>query len=94
VRCTVADAAGVDRPAPLVLANLLAAAHRALAPRYQRLVEPGGAIVLGGVLDGEAAESRATLAAHGLAVRDGRSVDGWTSLLASHAEPAPLRDRA
>jgi ribosomal protein L11 methylase PrmA len=94
VRCTVADAARVDRPAPLVVANLLAAAHRALAPRYRRLVEPGGTIVLGGVLDAEAAEIRAALGAHGLAVRDARSVDGWTSLLAGHAGPAPLRDRA
>jgi ribosomal protein L11 methyltransferase len=92
VRCAVADAATLEaRPAPLVLANLLAAAHRTLAARYARVVAPGGLIVLGGLLDAEADEVAATMAEHGFARRDARSVEGWTSLV---CERAPLRDRS
>jgi ribosomal protein L11 methyltransferase len=92
VHCAVADAATLEvAPAPLVLANLLAAAHRALAPRYARLVASGGLIVLGGLLDAEADDVAASVAAHGFARRDARSVEGWTSLACEHA---PLRDRA
>jgi ribosomal protein L11 methylase PrmA len=74
-----------------VVANLLAAAHRALAPRYRRLVVPGGVIVLGGLLDAEADDLAAALAAHGFVRVEARSVEGWTSLACEHA---PLRDRA
>src|SRR5207244_1024327 len=46
-----------DRPPfPLVLANLLAHTHRALAPRYRRLVASGGQLILGGILEDEDAE--------------------------------------
>ena len=55
VRPMLADAATLAvEPAPLVLANLLAAAHRTLAGRYRELVARGGALVLGGLLDAEA----------------------------------------
>ena len=92
VRCAVADAATLVGPAaPLVMANLLAAAHRALAPNYRRLVAAGGLIVLGGLLDGEATDVEAAMAAHGFSRVDARSVDGWTSLACEHA---PLRHRA
>ena len=86
VRALVADAAGVAiEPAPLVLANLLAAAHHALAPRYRRLVAAGGALVLGGLLDAEADAVTATLAAHGFRRETTRSLEGWTSLALRHA---------
>jgi ribosomal protein L11 methyltransferase len=92
VRCAVADAATLEiAPAPLVLANLLAAAHRTLAARYAQLVAPGGLIVLGGLLDAEAGEVAAVMAAHGFTRRDTRSVEGWTTLGCEHAT---LRDRA
>jgi ribosomal protein L11 methyltransferase len=92
VRCVVADAADLaEAPVPLVLANLLAAAHRTLAPRYARLVAPGGTIVLGGLLDAEADDVAAALAAHGLRRVAARSIEGWTSLACEHA---PLRHRA
>jgi ribosomal protein L11 methyltransferase len=92
VRCAVADAATLQAtPAPLVLANLLAAAHRTLAPTYARLVTPGGLIVLGGLLDAEADGVVAAVGTHGFARRDARSVEGWTSLVCEHA---PVRDRA
>lgn len=92
VRCSVADAAALAAPPfPLVLANLLAAAHRMLAARYATLVAPGGVLVLGGLLDGEADDVAGVMAAHGLQRVDTRSVEGWTSLTCRHAS---LRDHA
>ena len=86
VRALVADAASLAaEPAPLVLANLLAAAHHALAPRYRDLVTAGGALVLGGLLDGEADAVVAALAAHGFRREAARSLEGWTSLALRHA---------
>jgi ribosomal protein L11 methyltransferase len=86
VRAIVADAAALAaEPAPLVLANLLAAAHRALATRYRDLVTAGGALVLGGLLDAEADEVATALAACGFRREAGRSLDGWTSLALRHA---------
>jgi ribosomal protein L11 methyltransferase len=86
VGVSLADAATLAaEPAPLVLANLLAAAHRALAGRYARLVTPGGALVLGGLLDGEADAVTSTLADHGFRREAARSLEGWTSLALRHA---------
>ena len=91
VRCVLADAERLDEAAaPLVVANLLTAAHRKLAPRYGRWVLPAGTLILGGILDGEAAEVAAALDAHGFASRASRSVEGWTTLELR----APLHDRA
>lgn len=86
VRAIVADAATLAaEPAPLVVANLLAAAHRALAARYRELVTVGGALVLGGLLDAEAEAITAALAAHGFRREAARSLEGWTSLALRHA---------
>src|SRR6059036_977999 len=66
VRCVLADAERLDEAAaPLVVANLLTAAHRKLALRYGRWVLPAGTLILGGILDGEGAEVAAALGAHG-----------------------------
>ena len=92
VTCEVGDAAAVAAAAvPLVLANLLAAAHRALAPSYARLVAAGGTLVAGGCLDGEADDVTAVLASQGFRRQAARSIDGWTTLAYEHA---PLHDRA
>jgi ribosomal protein L11 methyltransferase len=86
VRAVVEDAARLTAdPAPLVVANLLAAAHRALAPRYSRLVVPGGALVLGGLLDAEAESVADTLGLHGFAREATVRLEGWTSLALRHA---------
>jgi ribosomal protein L11 methyltransferase len=86
VRTVLADAATLAAaPAPLVLANLLATAHRALASRYRDLVGGGGALVLGGLLDAEADDVTAALAAHGFRPEAARSLEGWTSLALRHA---------
>lgn len=75
-------------PAPLVAANLLAAAHRRLAPVYRRLVEPGGRLILGGLLDAEAAEVARALSAEGFTPAASVSLEGWTTLdLARPAVP-------
>jgi ribosomal protein L11 methyltransferase len=95
VRGVVADAADVVAPpAPLVLANLLSAAHARLGPRYTDLVSPGGALVLGGILDGEAAALAGALRRHGWWPRGQRSAGGWTTLdLGREPAGAPLHDR-
>jgi ribosomal protein L11 methyltransferase len=81
IRCEQADAARLrTEPAPLVLANLLAVAHRRLARRYGRYVTAGGALLLGGILDHEAAEVSAALERHGFAHAGAVSNDGWTCL--------------
>jgi ribosomal protein L11 methyltransferase len=86
VRAVVDDVATLAAPpAPLVLANLLAAAHRAFAERYTVLVAPGGVLVAGGLLDAEADEVAAVLAAHGFRREGARSLEGWTSLALRHA---------
>jgi ribosomal protein L11 methyltransferase len=77
-------------PAPLVLANLLTAAHLKLAPRYRRLLTPGGALVLGGILDAEADAVGDALRAQGLTPTDRASIDGWSAL----EFRAPVHDRA
>jgi ribosomal protein L11 methyltransferase len=84
VECRAADAATLDAaPAPLVVANLITAAHRRLAPRYAGHVTPGGTLVLGGILEGEAAEVARTFVALGWAVRDTIARDGWSTLVLS-----------
>ena len=91
VQCRREDAAALDAsPAPLVLANLLTAAHTRLAARYRRLLTPGGALVLGGILDAEAGAVDELLRAEGLTATDDVSIEGWTSLWFR----APLHDRA
>jgi ribosomal protein L11 methyltransferase len=91
VTCAGADAAMLHaEAAPLVLANLLAAAHRALAPCYARLVAAGGTLVAGGCLNAEADDVTAALAAHGFRRDAARSIDGWATLAYAHAA---LRDR-
>ncbi len=66
---------------PLVVANLLAPAHLRLAVRYAALVAPGGALLLGGILDREADGVAAALRAAGFHERERVIHDEWTSLL-------------
>lgn len=81
VTCRLGDAAAVEAPpAPLVLANLLTAAHARLTACYRRLLARDGTLLLGGILDGEADELRARLRVEGLATVDALSIEGWTTL--------------
>src|SRR5437667_4532954 len=91
VRCALADAAALrESRVPLLVANLLSAAHRRLAAQYLRSLTPGGTLLLGGILDGEAADVVTALADHGLVHHASLSVEGWTTLELR----APLHDHA
>jgi len=79
---------------PVVVANLLTAAHLRLAPRYASYVAPGGALVLGGILDAEAPGLAAALAGRGFAPDSSLSLEGWTTLTLRRGPGAPLHDRA
>lgn len=82
VRPVQRDAAGLTSAAvDLVLANLLTRAHLRLGPDYARYVTPGGALVLGGILDEEARAVGAAIAAQGFVPATVRSADGWSTLV-------------
>ncbi|MCI0548780.1 MAG: 50S ribosomal protein L11 methyltransferase [Candidatus Rokubacteria bacterium] len=70
-----------DRRFPLVLANLLRESHRAFGARYEALLAPAGALVLGGMLADEDHEVEAALAGRGLALERRLVLDGWASHL-------------
>lgn len=73
-------------PFPLVLANLLAHTHLALPTHYRRVVAPGGALILGGILEHEAFGVVSALEPVGFALRAQLVIEGWSSLhLAAHA---------
>ena len=86
-RLLMATATGVDhallrgdRRFDLILANILAEPLIELAPRLARLVEPGGFVILSGLLDSERRPVRATYAASGLSAWSALSLNGWTIL--------------
>ncbi|MBM4439099.1 MAG: 50S ribosomal protein L11 methyltransferase [Candidatus Rokubacteria bacterium] len=82
VECRAADAATLETAAvPVVVANIITAAHRRLAARYARYVSPGGALVLGGILDAEAPDVRSALEACGWRARNAIACEGWTTLV-------------
>lgn len=95
VRCVLGDAASLETPpAPLVLANLLAAAHHRLASRYARLVGSGGALVLGGILDGEAHAVADAVGRAGFALEHTVSLEGWTTVMLRRPDHAAVHVRA
>ena len=65
---------------PVVVANLLTHTHLALAPIYARLVAPGGALVLGGILAEEDAQVTGAVEAIGFIQHDRLVLEGWSSL--------------
>src|SRR5262249_13146153 len=91
----IGDAAAASDPPPLVLANLLSTAHLRLAPAYARHVMADGHLIVGGVLDAEAAAVEAILRDHGFVDVGVTSIDGWATLhvrrapLAPHPAPSP-----
>jgi len=78
-----ADAAPAPGPGatfPLVLANLLPSAHARLADRYQQIVEPNGALVLGGIPSRDVLDVARRLEPCGFRTERHEEIDGWVSL--------------
>ena len=71
--------------APLVLANLLAAAHVTLAPALARLVSPEGSLIAGGLLTAEVPAVAGAFSAAGCWLVEVAEHEGWASLLLRRA---------
>jgi ribosomal protein L11 methyltransferase len=92
VQCRMAEARVLTAPpAALVIANLLTRAHLDLAPTYPTRVAAGGRLILGGILEAEAAGVSRALVDSGFEPGGVITVDGWTAL---EFRRAPLHDRA
>ena len=65
-------------PARIVLANILASPLKVLAPALEALVEPGGYLVLAGLLDDQVAEVASCYRL--IDMKAWRSEEGWTCL--------------
>lgn len=76
----LADPGDIRDAFPLVVANLLTHTHVTFAPIYTRLVLPGGAIVLGGILAEEDETVARAVEAAGFVRRDRVVLEGWSSL--------------
>jgi ribosomal protein L11 methylase PrmA len=63
-----------------VIANLLAHTHAALAAHYRRLAAPGGALILGGILEDEDKDVIAALEPAGFSPLARLVIEGWASL--------------
>lgn len=79
--CACAGPADVQgETAPLVVANLLAGSHVALAPEYRRVSPPDGHLILGGVLAEETGSVTRALQDYGFALAEQVDIEGWVSL--------------
>jgi ribosomal protein L11 methyltransferase len=75
--------------APFVLANILATVIvRLFEEGLADLVEPGGLIVLSGILDSQAYEVRAALQMHGLELAAQEHIEDWVAIIARSAKSA------
>jgi ribosomal protein L11 methyltransferase len=75
--------------APFVLANILATVIvRLFEEGLADLVEPGGLIVLSGILDSQAYEVRAALQMHGLELAAQEHIEDWVAIIARRPAPA------
>ena len=85
-----ASVAAVDEwagpAAPLVLANLLAAAHVTLAPTLAGLVAPGGSLIAGGLLSHEAPAVTGAFTTAGCWLVELVEHEGWAALLLRRGE--------
>lgn len=86
-RLQFATATGVDhallrrhRHFDLIFANILAEPLIALAPRLGRFIEPGGLVILSGLLNSEQRAVRAAYIASGLTADSATSLNGWATL--------------
>ncbi len=77
---------GFDSPAltgknfDLIFANILAGPLMGLAPEIAKALEPGGHVILSGILDELADKVADSFKAQGIDTKKGPSLSGWTSL--------------
>ncbi|MFQ5519879.1 MAG: 50S ribosomal protein L11 methyltransferase [Candidatus Methylomirabilia bacterium] len=82
LRCLMAGPESLDgEQYPIILANLLAESHVAGAASYRRLLMPGGALILGGILADEEDEVAGAMANQALERKGRVEIDGWVSLV-------------
>ncbi len=67
-------------PYDLGLANILAGPLKRLAPDMGRLVQPGGRVILSGLLDAQATGVLGVYQGHGFVPEQRRKLEGWTTL--------------
>lgn len=86
-RIEVVTAIGFEHPKlrpahqfDLIIANILAAPLILLAPRMRAALEPGGTVILSGLLSTQAAEVIAAYRAQGFRVAARRDLAGWSTL--------------
>ncbi|MGQ0603625.1 MAG: 50S ribosomal protein L11 methyltransferase [Anaerolineales bacterium] len=80
---SLAELRAAGERAPLVLANILAnVIVRLFDEGLGELVEPGGMIVLSGILDSQAYEVRAALQIHGLSFVAQEHIEDWVAVIA------------
>jgi ribosomal protein L11 methyltransferase len=72
---------GAGRRYGVVLANILLPPLRRMAAAMARLVQPGGYVVLSGLLDEQAPAALAAYRAQGLVLRRRLSLEGWSTLV-------------
>ncbi|GGC83990.1 50S ribosomal protein L11 methyltransferase [Chelatococcus reniformis] len=77
----------------LVLANILAKPLRRLAPALTRALEPGGTLVLSGLMAPDVQGVLSAYAAQGLCLARRRDRDGWATLVLRRGGAAPRRRR-
>ena len=71
--------------APLVVANILAGTlARMLSEGLPRVLEPGGRLILSGILREQSAEVEAALATSGMRLVEQRTREDWVALTATH----------
>ena len=72
--------------APLVVANILAGTlARMLGEGLPRVLEPGGRLILSGILREQSAEVEAALEACGMTLVEQRTREDWVALTATHS---------
>ncbi len=64
----------------LIFANILAGPLMGLAPDISKALNPGGIVILSGILDELADEVAACFEAQNISIKKGPSLSGWTSL--------------
>jgi len=65
----------------LIFANILAGPLMGLAPDIAQALPLGGVVILSGILDEQAEKVSTVFESHGLTIKKGPSLSGWTSLL-------------